>query len=190
MAVARALLLSVASASSLAIRSRVPLSQPLRAASVRMMAGAADDPAAFVKSTVASDKVTRSHRRRSRRPSRRPRRFPHRSRAAPAPTAHRLYAARISLRHACLRISPCAGGGLLEDDLPVLPQDQGPVRRPRCEVHRGGAGRLQPSPQALTLTLTLALTLPLSLTAARTLALTRSLASRARRDGGPHLCLP
>ena len=57
MAVARALLLSVASASSLAIRSRVPLSQPLRAASVRMMAGAADDPAAFVKSTVASDKV-------------------------------------------------------------------------------------------------------------------------------------
>ena len=57
MAVARALLLSVASASSLAIRSRVSLSQPLRAASVRMMAGAADDPAAFVKSTVASDKV-------------------------------------------------------------------------------------------------------------------------------------
>ena len=56
MAVARALLLSVASASSLSIRSRVPLSQPLRAASVRMMAGAADDPAAFVKSTVASDK--------------------------------------------------------------------------------------------------------------------------------------
>ena len=56
MAVARALLLSVASASSLAIRSRVPLSQSLRAASVRMMAGAADDPAAFVKSTVASDK--------------------------------------------------------------------------------------------------------------------------------------
>ena len=137
MAVARALLLSVASASSLAIRSRVPLSQPLRAASVRMMAGAADDPAAFVKSTVASDKVAR---RRCRRPSRRPRRFPHRfprrSRTAPA---HTLCAVRISLRHACLRISPCAGGGLLEDDLPVLPQDQGPVRRPRCEVHRGGA---------------------------------------------------
>ena len=43
---------------------------------------------------------------------------------------------------------------------------------------------------ALTLTLTLALTLPLSSTAARTLALTRSLASRARRDGEPQLCLP
>ena len=57
MAVARALLLSVASASSLAIRSRVPLSQPLRAASMRMMASAADDPAALVKSTVGSDKV-------------------------------------------------------------------------------------------------------------------------------------
>ena len=57
MAIARAVLLSVASASSLAVRSRVPLSQPLRAASVRMMASAADDPAAFVKSTVGSDKV-------------------------------------------------------------------------------------------------------------------------------------
>ena len=83
MAVARALLLSVASASSLAIRSRVPLSQPLRAASVRMMAGAADDPAAFVKSTVASDKVAPPPRPRTpwrRRPA---------SRAAPAPLPRR-----------------------------------------------------------------------------------------------------
>ena len=35
-----------------------------------------------------------------------PSRFPRRSRAAPAPTAHTLYAARISLRHACLRSRP------------------------------------------------------------------------------------
>ena len=53
----RVLLLSVASASSFAVRARVPASQPLRAASVRMMASASADPAAFVKSSVASDKV-------------------------------------------------------------------------------------------------------------------------------------
>ena len=57
MSMSRVLLLSVASASSLAVRGRVPLSQPLRTASVRMMSSAADDPLAFVKSSVASDKV-------------------------------------------------------------------------------------------------------------------------------------
>ena len=103
--------------------------------------------------------------------------LPRRSCAAPAPLPRTRCTPRVSLRDACLRISRCAGGRLLEDDLPVLPQDQGSVRRPRCQVHLGGARRLQHSPQALTLTvalilsLTVALTLTLSFTVTRALAL-------------------